>query len=172
MQNREAFFRRLLGDYGGALQRLASCYEADAALRQDLLQEIYLALWQAIPRFRGDASERTWLYRIAHNTAISASISRGRRSKREQAIADQFDPPSAAAPADRRMVAEEERRALFDAIRRLPVEDRQVVTLHLDGLSHAEIEEVMDLSQAAIATRLSRLRRRLAENIGVGEKRK
>jgi DNA-directed RNA polymerase specialized sigma24 family protein len=70
------------------------------------------------------------------------------------------------------MVAAEERRALFDAIRLLALEDRQVVTLHLDGLSHAEIEEVMDLSQSAIATRLSRLRRRLAESIGVGEKRR
>jgi RNA polymerase sigma-70 factor (ECF subfamily) len=112
------------------------------------------------------------LYRIAHNTAISASISRGRRSKREHPIGEHFDPPSTAEPADRRIVAEEERRTLFEAIRQLPLEDRQVVTLHLDGLSYAEIEQVMDVSQAAIATRLSRLRRRLTDSIGVGEKRK
>ena len=61
MESREDFFRRLLQTYSGALQRLASCYEENATLREDLLQEIYLALWQAIPRFRGDASERTWL---------------------------------------------------------------------------------------------------------------
>lgn len=170
MENRESFFRRLLRDYNGALQRLVNCYEMDAALREDLLQEIYLALWQAIPRFRGDASERTWLYRIAHNTAISASISRGRRKKREHPIAECFDPPSAAEAADRRMVAEEERRALFDAIRCLALEDRQIVMLHLDGLSYAEIEQVTELSQSAIATRLSRLRRRLVESIAALEK--
>jgi RNA polymerase sigma-70 factor (ECF subfamily) len=172
MESREDFFRRLLQTYSGALQRLASCYEENAALREDLLQEIYLALWQAIPRFRGDASERTWLYRIAHNTAISASLSRGRRSKQEHPMPEHFDPPSAAEPADRRMLAEEERRSLFASIRMLPVEDRQIVTLHLDGLSYAEIENVTELSQTAIATRLSRLRKKLAESIGTVEKRK
>lgn len=172
MQNREDFFRRLLRDYGAALQRLVNCYEDNAVFREDLLQDIYLALWQAFPRFRGDSSERTWLYRIAHNTAISAAISRTRRARREQSIAARFDPPSAAEALDQRMVAEEERHALFEAIRRLALEDRQLVTLHLDGLSYAEIEQVMDLSQSAIATRLSRLRRRLIENLGNVEKRK
>ena len=172
MEDRENFFRRLLRDYGGALRRLVNCYEADAALREDLLQEIYLALWQAIPRFHGAASERTWLYRIAHNTAISAVVSQSRRKKMEHPIAERFDARSPAEAFDQGMVAAEERRALFEAIRQLPMVDRQVVTLHLDGLSYAEIEQVTELSLAAIATRLSRVRSRLVESLRVAGKRK
>jgi DNA-directed RNA polymerase specialized sigma24 family protein len=41
--------------------------------RDDLVQEIALAIWKAIPRFRGDSSERTWVYRIAHNVAITSA---------------------------------------------------------------------------------------------------
>jgi RNA polymerase sigma factor (sigma-70 family) len=170
MEARENFFRRVLRDYGGALQRLASCYEDNAVGREDLLQDIYLGVWQAIPRFRGDASERTWLYRIAHNTAISASLSRNRRAKRERPLPECFDPPSEAESADCRILADQERRVLLEAVRRLPLEDRQIVALHLDGLSYSEIEQVTGLSQSAIATRLSRLRKRLMENIGAMEK--
>ncbi len=172
MESREHFFRRLLRDYGAALQRLVNCYEWNSALREDLLQDIYLALWQALPRFRGEASERTWLYRIAHNTAISAALSQKRRGQREQPIADRFDVPSAAIELDRQMAAEEERRTLFAAIRDLPVADRQLVMLHLDGLSYAEIEQVLELSQSAVATRLSRLRRKLTETLTAVERRK
>ncbi|MSV36373.1 MAG: hypothetical protein EXQ47_12375 [Bryobacterales bacterium] len=45
--------------------------ERDGAEGDDLLQEITLALWAALPRFRGESSERTWVYRVAHNTGIS-----------------------------------------------------------------------------------------------------
>ncbi len=92
--SREQVFVRLVGEFGPALGRLTCSYEADAAPREDLLQEILLAIWQAIPQFRGEASERTWVYRIAHNTAISAVISRNRRRARERTIAQAFDPPS------------------------------------------------------------------------------
>lgn len=168
---REDTFRRLLGDFGTALQRLVNAYEGDPALREDLLQEILLELWQSIPQFRGESSERTWLYRIAHNTAISAMVSRNRRREREHVLREDFEPSSLAESPEWQLAREEERQALFQAIRELPLADRRVVTLHLDGLSYAEIEQVTGQSQNAIATRLSRARGRIVEMLGVTEKR-
>ena len=63
-------FAELLGQYEGALWRLAAGYVDQSADREDLFQEIAVALWQALPRYRGGASPRTFVYRIAHNTAI------------------------------------------------------------------------------------------------------
>ena len=68
---RRRTFSRLMEAYGVALKRLAAAYVSDSAAREDLFQEIALAVWNGIPGFRGDASERTWLYRIAHNTAAT-----------------------------------------------------------------------------------------------------
>ncbi len=66
------------------MRRLAAVYVNDGRDREDLVQEIAVALWQAIPKFRGEASERTWLYRIAHNTAITASAKLWRRGRRKR----------------------------------------------------------------------------------------
>src|SRR3954470_9246518 len=76
-------YEELLQQYFQPLRRLAWSYARDRAECEDLLQEIALALWTALPRFRGESSERTWLYRIAHNTGISYVISRNRRTSRE-----------------------------------------------------------------------------------------
>jgi RNA polymerase sigma factor (sigma-70 family) len=64
-------FDRLLAENGPALARLAASYTRTAADRDDLLQEIAIALWRAWPKFRGECSTRTFLFRVAHNRAIS-----------------------------------------------------------------------------------------------------
>jgi len=53
------------------LDRLARAYEADPDKRQDLLQEIHLALWRSFEHFAQRCSLRTWVYQVAHNVAAS-----------------------------------------------------------------------------------------------------
>lgn len=156
-------FQQLLADYGAALQRLTAGYADAPADREDLLQEIRVAIWQALPRFRGDASERTWVYRIAHNVAISASVRRRRR--REDSLSDRSDPAHTpeAAYADN-----ERREILIRAVRSLDGVDKQIVLLYLESLSNSEIGEIVGLSEGAVATRLSRARGRLAELVSKG----
>jgi RNA polymerase sigma factor (sigma-70 family) len=79
-QVQRAGYEDLLRRYVPALRRLAWSYERDAAAREELFQEIALALWTALPRFRGDSSERTWVYRVAHNTAITFVSQHRRRA--------------------------------------------------------------------------------------------
>ncbi len=179
-QERRETFLRLVAEYGGAMRRLAAVYVNDARDREDLVQEIAVALWQAIPKFRGEASERTWLYRIAHNTAITALTKLRRRGKRESAIEDlpgTHDLDSATglgaedliaskdAQGDERLIESQRREWLMRAIRELAAVDRQIVTLHLEELSYREIQEITGMTEGAIAARLSRIRERLAEQI-------
>lgn len=62
---------RMLNEHDAAIRRLTASYERDASRCQDLVQDIWLAVWPALPRFRDDCSERTFVYRIAHNRAVS-----------------------------------------------------------------------------------------------------
>ncbi len=150
----EPRFLRLLDGYGQALRRLCAAYLQSSGDRQDLFQEIAAALWSALPSFRGASSERTWVYRIAHNVAYSYAKKRRRQYQSEL----QMD----ALPDDRMAPEKPRRRVLLEAVQQLDAIDRQVVLLYLEGLSAGEIEQVTGLSANSINVRLSRLRRRLA----------
>jgi len=163
--DRHDIFVRLIEQFEPALRRLAAAYLAQEGDREDLLQEIALALWQAIPNFREESSERTWLYRIAHNVAISYSAKTHGRGRREETLPEEVEHPSTATGAEEGLLREEKRRVLVDSIRHLAATERQIILLHLEGLSYAEIEEVSGLSETAIATRLTRIRAKLKNEI-------
>ena len=154
-------YERLLGEHGDALRRVAGSY-ADPGRREDLFQDVCLAIWQALPRFRGDASERTFLFRIAHNRGLSHSWRRRPRATRldrAESVADPLPGPEARADASQR------RARLRHAVRALPLSARQVVTLSLEGLSHRQIGEVLGISENNVAVRLSRARGALRRSL-------
>src|SRR4051794_26013264 len=57
----EEYWRQTAREYGAALERLAWAYESDPDRRNDLLQEIHLALWRSFENFDGRCSLRTWI---------------------------------------------------------------------------------------------------------------
>ena len=81
----EAYWRQTAREYGAALERLAWAYEPDPDRRSDLLQEIHLALWRSFENFDARCSLRTWIYRVAHNVAISRVT---RRKRNEPVFSD------------------------------------------------------------------------------------
>jgi RNA polymerase sigma-70 factor (ECF subfamily) len=113
-------FEDLLHRYVGALKRLVRSYAREPAEQDDLLQEIALGLWTALPMFRGEARERTWLYRVAHNTAISYATSRKRRNRREQGGTIP-DLPGPANGSESTVIEDEQRARLWAAIQELPL---------------------------------------------------
>jgi RNA polymerase sigma-70 factor, ECF subfamily len=149
----ESEFSRLIAVYGAAVRRLCASYVREPSDREDLFQDIAVALWTALPRFRGDASERTWLYRIAHNVALT-SVAKRRRQQRSEQPSDKLigDPSS---QIDHRRIA------LLESIHQLGPVDRQLVQLYLEGLSAREIEDVTGLTANNVGVRLTRLRHKL-----------
>src|SRR4051812_32205339 len=84
--DRAALYDAAVASWGAAIVRLARSYELDRHKREDLLQEIHLALWRSFARFDGACSLRTWVYRVAHNAAASHVI-RDRRHASKKFIA-------------------------------------------------------------------------------------
>jgi RNA polymerase sigma factor (sigma-70 family) len=157
----EQQFDRLLAANGAALARLAAGYTNTASDRDDLLQEIAMALWQALPRFRGECSERTFLFRIAHNRAI-AHLSRSRAQPVSSDEIESADP----SPNPETGLAQEERVALLQrAIHRLPLVYRQAIILSLEGLGYREIAEVLGVSENSVGARLTRARQILRDSL-------
>ena len=149
----------LLAAYGASLARLAGSYVRNEDDREDLLQDIVVAVWRALPRFRGDCSERTFLFRIAHNRAI-AYITRRRLPIVDGAEVEVQD---ARPNPEETLSTVQEGRRLLDAVQRLPLNQRQVVTLVLEGLSYAEIADVLGISETNVGARLTRARQMLRQ---------
>ena len=160
-----ATFSRLLDEFEQPLKRLTGAYAEHPADRDDLFQEIAVALWGAIPRFRGEASERTWVYRIAHNTALTWKAKKRRRADRETDGEGCSSPTDSGPHPEERALLVERRERLMRLMRALPSADKQLALLYLEDLSAREIGEIRGLSESAVATRLSRIRARLAERI-------
>ena len=157
------------GAFGGALERLAAAYTRDADARRDLLQEIHVALWRSLARYDGRCSLRTWVYRVAHNTAISRHV-RPRAAAPPlvaieaglDAIADADDPEGG---VDRRRAIDR----LYALIHRLRPLDRQVMLLYLEDETAAAIAEITGLSAANVATKVSRIKQILVRQFHQGE---
>src|SRR5262252_2549354 len=109
-------FLQLMEQYEPALRRLAGAYLQQGADRDDLFQEIAVALWQAIPRFRGESSQRTWLYRIAHNVAITAATRVRGRGRREEPINEPFEQASHLPSAEQDLLHREKQQWLIEAV--------------------------------------------------------
>lgn len=145
--------------YGEALVRVAWGYVNNAADHDDLLQDILVAIWRALPRFRGDASERTFVLRVAHNRGMTF-ISRRRvhdSLDAHVAIADSRPGP------DEELDRASEHARLRTAVRTLPPMLRETVMLRLEGCSVPEIAAVLNVTENNVSVRLNRALGRLRE---------
>ena len=69
-QNQEQLFKDLYKKYGLKVQRLCLGYTGNQMEAEDLLQEVFVKVWQNLYKFRGDSQISTWIYRIAVNTCL------------------------------------------------------------------------------------------------------
>ena len=157
----EQHFDRLVAANGPALTRLAASYTDTPSDRDDLLQEIAMALWQALPRFRGECSERTFLFRIAHNRAIAHMA----RSRSQPVAGEEVEVHDPAPDPEAGLVRAQRVEHLRQTIHQLPLAYRQVITLSLEGLGYGEIAEVLGISESNVGVRLTRARQILRESL-------
>jgi RNA polymerase sigma-70 factor (ECF subfamily) len=167
-------FDAVIAEHAAFLGRVAATYEREPAAREELLQEIALAVWRALPSFRGQSTIRTFLGRIAHHRAVSHVVRRVRRrregpwldddetSEQRRATQEVADPsPSPEETA----IATESSEALFGAVRDLPLPQRQTVSLILEGWSHREIGEALGMTENHVAVTVHRAKKALARSL-------
>lgn len=159
----DELYREAATGYSVALERLAKAYEADPDKRRDLLQEIHVALWRSFAGFNNQCSLRTWIYRVAHNTAASHVI-RDRRTGYKtwinlDELEEMADEINVEESADRNWALER----LMKMIQRLNPLERQVILLYLEGLDAAAIGEIAGISPSNAATKIHRIKNTLVQ---------
>jgi RNA polymerase sigma-70 factor (ECF subfamily) len=154
--------------FGAALERLAAGYERDPEARRDLLQDIHVALWRSLARYDRRCSLRTWIYRVAHNTAISRIVRP--RAAAPTLVAMDDDLESVAAAVDREAGLDRQRALdrLYTLIHRLRPLDRQVMLLYLEEEDAASIAEITGLSAANVSTKVRRIKQILVRQFHEG----
>jgi RNA polymerase sigma-70 factor (ECF subfamily) len=144
--------------YGAAVARIAASYERDHGLREELAQDMLLAILVALPRLREPQKLRAYIFRIAHNRGMRHIIAR----MRAPVLLAQPDAVADAAPSpEHAFIADEQGAALLEAVRQLPLAYRQVITLLLEDLSYAEIADVLGLSPGNVGVRINRAKHQL-----------
>lgn len=165
----DELYARAAAEFGGALGRLASAYERDADRQRDLLQDIHFAIWRSFEHYRGLSSLRTWVYRVAHNTAAS-HVQKDRRARVSQWVDLEHvaETPDPASTQDRHAESDTLTR-LMSLVHQLKPPDRQVMLLYLDGLDAKETGEITGLSPGAVATKIHRIKAVLARRFNAPE---
>jgi len=137
-------------------------HEDDAA---EALQDAFLSAYRGLPNFKAESTFSTWLYRVATNASLMKY-----RKRREGHIsleqsqsalpdADGIEIPDWTQQPLQDLLDTETREVMQDGVQRLPEELRTVFVLRdIEGLSNAEVAEVLDLTVAAVKSRLHRAR--------------
>lgn len=154
----EAQRDEVVKEYAPMLARIASSYENDKHLQQDLLQEISLAVWRACASFRGDASVKTFVAKVAHNRCVDYVI----KASNQTDNVELSDGMLISQNSDN----QEKSRDLMSAINRLSLPLRQVITMQLEGFTYSEIASVLGTSEAAVTKRAGRARALLEQLLG------
>jgi RNA polymerase sigma factor (sigma-70 family) len=157
-----AAFNRLILKYRERLYSVIYNMTGNREDTADLAQDTFIKAFQSINRFQGHATFFTWLYRIAVNSTVThlrknrlrtffsleKVVEEGKNSEIIAALTDKSG-------AERDTFVKELQEKLNDALQKLSINHRTVITLfEIDELSHAEIAEVMDCSVGTVRSRL------------------
>jgi RNA polymerase sigma-70 factor (ECF subfamily) len=160
---KEPLFDQIAREHGAMIKRIVMGYEARPSAAQDLVQDIYFAIWRALPSFRGEASVRTFVARIATNRAVT-HVARAVRSPAAVELDEHLPAPEEG--PEGQAIALDRKLKLAAAVRSLPLAYRQVAMLTLEGLGNTEIAEVLGVTANAVAIRLTRAKEMLRGVLG------
>jgi RNA polymerase sigma-70 factor (ECF subfamily) len=168
-----AAYDALVRRYHGKLYGLVYNMTSNKEDTEDLLQEVFLKAYSSLPKFKGDSSFYTWIYRIAINRSINFLK---KRKKRWALSLDNVDDgierdesyvelSSRESPV-RDMGISELQEKLNEALQQLSEKHRTVVVLHdIQGIPHQEIGRMLGVSEGTVRSRLFYARQRLQHEL-------
>jgi RNA polymerase sigma factor (sigma-70 family) len=153
-------FQEVADGLGPALARIAASYERNPSLREELLQDIMLAIFRSLPRLNDPTKLKTYAFRIAHNCCVDHVVRHAAMPLTESVPAelssDTFTPEQV-------LLGFERTHRLVQAVRQLELPYRQVMTLLLEDLSYVEIAEALGITVANVGVRVNRAKITLKE---------
>ncbi|MEP6993421.1 MAG: RNA polymerase sigma factor [Acidobacteriota bacterium] len=156
-----ASFERLYEEHGARMKSIALNLLGSVADAEDAVQETFLKVYRGLSRFRGGSSLSTWVYRILVNSCYD--LMRRNRRRAEGPL------PAKIALASGSQTDHPMRLAIETALRRLDPRERAAFLLcEVEGFSHREAGEILDVSENASRTLLFRARRQMQQDLRAG----
>jgi RNA polymerase sigma-70 factor (ECF subfamily) len=170
-------FEELVSRYENKVYRLAIKLTRNETLAEEVMQEVFLRVYEKLHTFRGESAFSSWLYRIAANVCFAKlkSERKHEHSDLDDELAQVESGGTVGDPwmetPDRAVLSDEAMRLINAAIERLPEDFRVVLILRdVENLSNEEVARILDLSVPAVKSRLHRarlaMRKRLAGYFG------
>lgn len=153
MENIEQEFTKMVKEYRKTIFTVCYFFSDNPTEVDDLFQEVLINLWKSYPRFRGESSIKTWIWRVSLNTCCS--VERGKKRVLptvpilESDILPESDEPG-------RQI-----KMLYERINKLELFDRAIILLWLESMSYDEIAAIVGLTTSAVTTRLFRIKEQL-----------
>ena len=131
---------------------------------EDIVQEVFLALYRHLQQRRSRRNLRAWTFRVAHNQALKRRTRRmGAQQLVSEGAADMI-PDANPSPEDQ-AAGDQRRGRILAVVSALPEQDRRCLILRAEGLRYREIAEVLDISLGAVSGSLERSLARLARAV-------
>jgi len=154
-------FEKLVEEHRDRVARLCYRLTGWGGEVDDIVQDVFLAAFKGLPKFRGDSEAATWLTRIAIN-ACRAHLRKRWLRLRLFAEAPESVATDVSRSVEQEMIYRERLECVRAQVRQLPLKYREAIVLrYLEELSVKEIADVLGLGKSAVEVRLNRARRRL-----------
>lgn len=138
----------------------------NATAVDDLVQEVFISAFSALPGFRRDAQFQTWLYRITTNKVRNWWDAERRRGRREQHVAR--SPQEPVVDPEQEAAATEHRRRLYEALGTLPDKYREAFTARaIENLSLQEASAKLGVPISTVSYRTRKAEERLCAVLGI-----
>lgn len=153
MEKLEQEFTKMVKEYRKTIYTVCYFFSDNPTEVDDLFQEVLINLWKGYPKFRGDSSVKTWIWRVSLNTCCT--VQRGKR---------RLIPTIPILESDILPESEEPGRQLkqlYERINKLELFDRAIILLWLESMSYDEIAAIVGLTASAVSVRLFRIKEQL-----------
>jgi RNA polymerase sigma-70 factor, ECF subfamily len=165
-------FAEIVRRYQDRVYSLSFRWMRDRQQAEEVAQDVFLALYRSLERFRGDSQLSTWVYRVVINHCKNRKLYRSRRKlDQHEALEGErsnddgpgrqlpFEGPGTDASTD----AKQAKTLIWEALERLDDEPRMIIVMRdVQDLSYEEISEILDLPRGTVKSRLHRARTQLA----------
>lgn len=164
--NKENQFNIIVSENQERIRRICNYYCSGIEDRQDIYQEVLVNIWKSLENFRGDSTISTWIYRIAVNTALTYT---GKVYKNMKLMVNghmqNLKPVLEEDALQQKLILEEQFEALQTELNLLPVIDKALISLMLEGLSMKEIADVIGITEPNVKVKLHRIKAHLKEKM-------
>lgn len=156
--NQENFESIYAENYSKVMRLCLGYVSGDKAQAQDLVQDVFIKVWDNLKNFRQEASLSTWIYRITVNTClVYLRTHKVRRTNNNLPINLESQPNTDSENTEAKF------KRLYTCINKLNEDNKAIILLELEGLPQKEIAEIVGISHEALRVRIYRIKNELTK---------